>query len=303
MISKTPVLSLCCLALLCVAGNFTVPVAAQTRAEPSSVVIALRPDKDPDQMLAERRRLEAFLSERLGMPVTTQVPTLNAVIIEGLANGTIDLAFLPASAMVPARDRGLAKVLLAGELDGKTYYESYWLVRADSPYQTLEDLRGKPIAFASRTSTSGYVVPLYGLYQRGLVGEDADASRFFGRDNIFFGIGYVSAVERVLRGQAEAAAVSDYVFNRDRHLTSEQRAQLRVLDRHAPVPTHVIAVRASLPEAFQARLREALLSLNEPENHNLRDMLFTGPQVVVDETEHLAPIAAALEFASRAPVR
>lgn len=270
---------------------------------PDTIVIALRPDKDPQQQLAERRSIEKVLSEKLSIEVLTQVPTANAVVIEGLANGTIDLAYLSASAMVPARDRGLASILLAGEIHGQTFYESYWLCLKEKSYAGIADLQGKPIAFASRSSTSGYIIPLHALRKRGLIGEDADATTFFGAGNVAFGVGYVSAVERVLRGEAEAAAVSDYVLNEDKHLTAEQRSFLRILDRQGPVPTHVIAVRSTLAPELKNRLREALLALNEPQHQELRDRVFTSKLVEVDESKHLATIAEALEFAARAPAR
>src|SRR5690606_23397553 len=96
--------------------------------------------------------------ERLDRPVEVIIPLSSAVIIEGLANGTIDLGYLSASDMLNVRDRGVATVLLAGEFpDGRTNYESYWVVKREAPYQSIEDLRNRPVAFASRTSTSGFV--------------------------------------------------------------------------------------------------------------------------------------------------
>jgi ABC-type phosphate/phosphonate transport system substrate-binding protein len=69
------------------------------------------------------------------------------------------------------------------------------------------------------------------------------------------------------------------------------------------VPTHVIAVRSSLPEADRERLRAALLSLNEPGMTELRDKVFTSKLTPVDEAAHLDSIAEALAFAAKAPVR
>ena len=288
------------LRIACLLAVAVLPLGAQPKG---GYVIALRPDKDPQQQLAERKSLETVLAEKLGTAVSTQVPTANAVVIEGLANGTIDLAYLSATSMVQARDRGLASILLAGEIHGQTSYQSYWVCLKEKPYASIADLRGKPVAFASRTSTSGYVVPLWDLHTQGLVGDDADARSFFGRSNVLFGIGYVSAIERLFSGEAEAAAVSYYVLDEDKHLTAEQRARLRMLDQQGPVPTHVIAVRSSLPEADRARLREALLSLNSPEHAQLRDKVFTSKLVEVDEAAHLETIASALAFAAKAPVR
>lgn len=259
------------------------------------VVVALKPDKDPEKMLSERKVLGAFLSEKMGQPVEVLVPLSAAVIIEGLANGTIDIGYLSATDLLNARKAKAASLLLAGEIDGKTSYTSYWLTLKEKPYKDITELKGRPVAFASRTSTSGYLIPMRDLSQRGLLSEGGDAEAFFGKGNVIFGTGYVSAIERVFAGDAEAAAVSYYVFDKDKHLTPEQRAKLRVLQSQGPVPTHVIAVSDTIPAESKAALKAALLALNEKENSTLRDQLFTSKLVETDEAAHLAPVEEALK--------
>ncbi|GEM_PF-237356 len=267
----------------------------------SKVVVALKPDKNPELMLQEKRALEAFLSRELGRPAEVVIPLSAATILEGLANGTIDLGYLSATDMVNARNRRIGRILLAGEFgDGRAAYDSYWVVKKDAPYASIEDLRGKPVAFASKTSTSGFVIPLLDLRKRNLIGEDANTEAFFGRGNVHFGVGYVSGIERVLAGDAEAAAVSYYVLDQDKHLSLDQRARLRMLQKQGPVPSHVIAVRAALSDANTEALRRALVRLNDPENIALRDKLFTTRLVSVDQDAHLAPLADGLVLAGRA---
>ncbi len=267
------------------------------------LVVALKPDKDPDRMLEEKRSLEDHLSTQIGVPVEVFSPLSGSVIQEGFANGTIDLAYVSGTDMVHARERGVADLLLVGEIDGKTSYTSYWVTLRDKPYEGIEDLRGRPIAFSSRTSTSGYVIPLWDLYRKGLIDAETGPAGFFGEGNVFYGSGYVSAVNRVLDGEAEAAAVSFYVLEEDRHLTGEQRDRLRKMAEQGPVPTHVIAVRASLADGDKERLRDALLVLNDDEHHDLRDAVFTSRIVAADEDEHLAGISEAMALARRMPAR
>jgi phosphonate transport system substrate-binding protein len=261
-------------------------------------VIALKPDKNPEQMLAEKTALEAFLAEGLERPVSTVIPLSAAVIIEGLTNGSIDAGYLSATDMVHARRRGAAELLLAGRFpDGRASYDSYWVVRAEAPYQSIEDLRGQPVAFSSRSSTSGFIVPLQDLHQRGLLDETSRPESFFGEGRVVFGVGYVSAIERLLAGDVEAAAVSYYVLDEDKHLTPDQQARLRRLQAQGPVPSHVIAVRASLPEADKAALRAVLLRLNEAPHEDLRDRLFSTALVEVDPEAHLNGLDGAIERA------
>ncbi|MBA3762571.1 MAG: phosphate/phosphite/phosphonate ABC transporter substrate-binding protein [Chthoniobacterales bacterium] len=259
------------------------------------VVIALKPDKDPEQMLQERKTLSGFLSQELGKPVDVIVPLSSSVIIEGFANGTVDLGYLSATDMVVAQKRNAGQILLAGEIDGLNSYRSYWLALKEKPYNKVEDLKGKPVAFASKTSTSGYLIPLYDLKQKGLL-KEPNPEAFFGKGNLFYGTGYVSAVERVLNGEAEAAAVSYYVLDKDKHLTVEQRAKLKKVAEQGPVPTHIIAIRSSIAAADRETLRNALKTMNEKENVDLRDKVFTSKLVEVDPEEHLRALREALDF-------
>lgn len=263
-------------------------------AEPGRLVIALKPDKDPEAMAAERAQLAAVLAPALARPVDVIVPLSGAVIAEGLANGSLDAAFVSAADLVKLPEPRPATVLLAAQVRGATSYRSVWLVRADAPYAGIADLRGRPVAFASRTSTSGCVVPLWDLHRRGLLG-DAGPAAFFGPGNCWYGTGYVSAVERLLAGDAEAAAVSDYVYDGDKHLRPEQKARLRVLASQGPVPTHVLAVRRTLAASERDALRAAAAGLEA----GLRDRLFGGPLVAVDEEAHLRPAAEAFAIVSR----
>lgn len=279
---------------------FLIPILAavslvSASASAADLVVALKPDKNPEKMLEERGALTAFLSGKLGGTVSVIVPLSGAVIQEGLANGTIDVAYLSGTEMVQAIDAKTAALLLVGEIDGKTSYESLWVGRADSTATGVADLRGKSVAFASKSSTSGFLVPRWDLVQKGLLtAADPDPVQFFGAGNVFYGTGYVSAIERVLTNQADAAAVSDYVMMKDKHLTAEQKAALKIIARQGPVPTHCVAVRSSLTVERQAAVRLAVEALNEPANQALRDQLFTSKLVPAEATTHLTSVRAAL---------
>ncbi len=264
----------------------------------SKVVVALKPDKDPDAMVAERAQLSKYLSETLGRPVEVIVPLSGSVILEGLSNGTIDLAYLSATDMLNAINQQSASILLAGEIDGVTSYKSYWVTLKDKPYQSVAGLKGKPIAFSGRTSTSGYVIPLWDLRQKNLISDSGKAEEFFGAGNVWFGSGYVSAVERVLNGDAEAAAVSYYVLDKDKHLTAEQRQRLRRLAEQGPVPTHVIAIRSKISDEDREALRAALVAMDE-QNPELRDRVFTSRLVEVDAASHLGSLKDSIALAKR----
>ena len=261
---------------------------------PAKIVIALKPDKDPDRMFEERETLAEFVRGATGSDVEVITPLSNAVIFEGMANGTLDAAFVGAYEFVSAAKLKAAEVLLATEIHGKNSYPSYWVCLKDKPYTGIADLKGKSVAFASKTSASGYALPLWALHQKGFLKEGGSPTDFFG--NVWYGSGYVSAVERVLRGDAEAAACSYYVLDEGRYLKPEQRAKLRKLEEQGPVPTHIIAVRSTLPAAEREVLAKALLGLNETEFHSLRDNVFGAKLIKVDAKEHVESLVPVIEF-------
>lgn len=259
------------------------------------IIIAMEPDKYPDAMLEDRQAIQAYLAEATGRPVEAIVPMSSAVIYEGLKNGSIDVAYLSSTAAAKLMPSGAIEVLLAELIDGQPHYPSYWIALKEAPYESIADLKGQPIAYSSRTSTSGFLIPTWDLYQQGLIDLESGPRGFFGENNVFYGVGYVSAAERVLDGSAEAAAVSYYVLDQDKHLSPEQRAQLKVVDTQGPVPSHVIVVRSALSEADQDLLRQSFLRMNT-EATDLRDRIFGAPLAPVIADEHLRTTYEALEL-------
>ncbi len=270
---------------------FVLSLSTAQAATNNEVVIALKPDKNPDAMLAERNDLEKFFSEQLKLKAKVIIPMSGAVIQEGLSNGTIDLAYVSGMELIKA-DK-VADLLLATKIKGKTSYESYWVVAKDKNYKSIADLKGKPVAFASRTSTSGFLIPVYDLVNKKLLKANANPEDFFGKGNVSFGTGYVSAIEKVLNGQAEAAAVSDYVILGDKHLSKEKKAKLVVLQAQGPVPSHMLAVRKKLDDKTKDQLRQALLALNS--NEGLRDRLFTAELTTTTKEAQLDSLRDALK--------
>lgn len=269
-------------------------------ADEAPLVVALEPHADPDRTLAARDRLAAFLGERLRREVQVVVPSSSQVVVEGMRGGAIDLAYLSSGDL--ARHRATVDLLLATEIDGKTSYASYWVARIGSRVNAVGDLEGQPVVFASRTSIPGFVVPLWDLRQTGRIGPDGRPEDFFGEGNVLFGAGCVSAIEKVLAGEAVAAAVSSFVLDGEEHFDEEVRVGLKVVDTQGPVPTDVLATRRGLDERTRTALREALLALDAPERRDLRAALFESRLVAVDADDHLIDLGSAIEFAERIAV-
>ena len=301
--NKSPYSSLASLAflavgcLLCGCGSDIEPqITPETKAGELSLqklIIALKANKDPEKMLAEKYDLEKFLSEKLERPVEVIIPTDSATVVESFRNGTLDLGYLSSTDAARNLDQNTASILLVHLKNGKPHYQSIWLSLKEKNYNSITDLKNRPVAFAKRSSTSGFLIPTWDMAQKGLVGPDSSLTDYFSQT--IYGTGYESAVKKVLSGEVEAAAVSDYVFRGDnKYLSDKEKAQLKVIQEQGPVPAHTLCVRATLSENDRKFLEKTFLEMNE-ENPELRDRIFNGELVVVDQNQHLRVTREAIE--------
>jgi phosphonate transport system substrate-binding protein len=140
------------------------------------------------------------------------------------------------------------------------------LVRADSPYRTLADLRGKSLMFTERLSASGFLIPYYELTKQGYEPE-----RFFGR--LAFSGGHTEAVAAVLNGQADAgvtwsSGVGDHAngYSQGNLRRMVERGLLdmddvRILWTSDLIPSSPLVVRKDLPKEAKETFRDVLLDL------------------------------------------
>ena len=269
--------------------------------------IALKPNKNIQAQRVDEKSLGQALEKVIGIPVNISTPNNKTIIEAGLANKTIDVGYVSSSDAISFADNEVAEVLVAGQHESVDaqgnkykgpYYFSVWLTLKDRPYKSIADLKGKKIAFSSRTSTSGYLIPCWDLIKKGIIPEGGSLKDFFGENNIFFGTGYVSAVEQVLEGKAEAAAVSYYVYEKDKHLERVQREKLKVIQRQGPVASHTFCARMSLNSSDRNIIKDALIQIVEDEPE-LSQSLFGGTLTSVNASEHLkAPRDAKLKVST-----
>ncbi|MFX4222565.1 MAG: phosphonate ABC transporter substrate-binding protein [Thalassobaculum sp.] len=140
------------------------------------------------------------LEGRLGVPVELYPASDYAGVMQGLISGNLEYAGLGSSGYagisIQAPD-AVEPLVTTEQVDGSLGYYSVMYVRADSPYKSLDDLKGKTLAFADPNSTSGYLVPAYELKSQGY-----DPKTFFSKTG--FGGGHEQAVVAVLNNQYDA---------------------------------------------------------------------------------------------------
>ena len=148
------------LALLAATTTLAAPVLAQDAI--TEFNIGILGGENAQDRLASNECFRAKVESALGVPVKIFTPADYDGVIQGLLGGTLDYAWLGASAYakVYLTDPEAVEVKLTKQnLDGSTGYYSIGFARADAGIVSIDDAKGKVFAFADPNSTSGYLVP------------------------------------------------------------------------------------------------------------------------------------------------
>jgi phosphonate transport system substrate-binding protein len=137
--------------------------AAQAQDAITEFRIGLLGGENAQDRLNSNECLRAYAEEALGVPVELFAPADYNGVIQGLLGGTIDMAWLGASAYAAVyveNAEAVDPVLVKTNLDGSYTYYSIGIARADSGVASLDDMAGKVFGFGDPNSTSGYLIPL-----------------------------------------------------------------------------------------------------------------------------------------------
>ena len=258
------------------------------------VIVSVKATDEPEKFLAVKSDMENFLSEKLKRVVEISIPNSTESVSGSLLQGKIDVGLLSPADAARNLDSGITSVLLGRTEKGSLSYKSIWVCKREKRYSDMADLKNKSIAFASRSSEPGYLIPAWDLAKKKLIGPDMALTDYFSQ--VLYCNGQASAVEKVLAGEAEAAAIADFALQDGTNLLSEvQKAQLKAFQEQGPVATDVLCVRPSLSPTDKKLLKEAFLSLNA-EKPELCNRAFQGNLEGVNEREHLKITLEAIEI-------
>lgn len=278
--------------------------AAPLASNQQRLVIAVQPTNTPEQLSADAQELRTYLEQRLGRPVDLVFPTTFAGVIEALRFGHAQAAFMSAWPAALAQRYARAEVVLAevrevliGEEQVEApFYYSHWVVRPESEFTSLDQLRGRRAAFPSQLSTSGFVAPMARMVELGLLPGDREAEpRAFFSEVIYAG-GYAQSWAALRNGQVDVTVIAGDV---PEALYREVLANTRIIETQGPIPSHGVVFSNDLAEPTRSQLRDALLDLGRPEFRPLMRKFISGIFVGFAPTtteEHLSSLNRYLEL-------
>ncbi len=230
------------------------PLAVAVSTEVVPLRVAVAAVISPQGNVNSYGPLLDYLSDELERPVELVQRRTYAEVNDLIEAGDVDMAFVCTSAYVAGvRDFGM-ELLAAPQVDGETVYYSVLIVPADSPAQSIEDLRGGTFAFTDPMSNTGRNYPTYLVQQL-----DETPERFFGRT--FYTYSHDDAIRAVANHVADGAAVDSLVYDYVLARHPELGERTRIIHRSPAFGIPPVVVGPHVRPQLAAQLQTILIEM------------------------------------------
>ncbi|HWR08226.1 phosphonate ABC transporter substrate-binding protein [Sporomusa sp.] len=228
----------------------------QTAKTEKTFRLGIIPSENGQETLKQFSPLVAYLEESMKVKVEPYVATDYNAVVEAMRAKHIDAAMFGPFSYIMAVERAGAEVCVVrvGE-SGAPTYNSYFVTYKDSGIKTLEDLKGKTLAYTDPGSTSGYLVPAKVLLDHGLSTPDFAS--------VIYSNGHDASLLAVKNKQVDAAAIDEMTYNRAIKKGIITKDEVPTFYTCPPIPQSPFAVAKDIDPELKQKFVEAMIKVHE----------------------------------------
>ncbi|MBP0634113.1 putative selenate ABC transporter substrate-binding protein [Cupriavidus sp. AcVe19-6a] len=248
------------------------------------------PDEAPTELQRKFAPLGSYLEKETGMKVKFVPVTDYAAVVESLATGKIDMAWLGGFTYVQSKIRTKGATIPIVQRQEDAAFTSKFIT-ANPAIKSLADLKGHTFAFGAPSSTSGHLMPRHFLLQAGI-----DPDKAF--KTVAYSGAHDATVAFVQAGKADAGVLNASVWDKLVEQHKVNPAKVRVFAVTPPYYDYNWTVRGGLDPALRKKLTEAFLRLDpaNPEHREIMALQRTA-RYIPTRPENYAGIEAAARAA------
>ena len=233
------------------------PTDATKLKDPSTLIWAYTPVEDPAIYVNMLKPFVDHLTACTGKRTVHYAVQSNAAQIEAMRSGRLHIAgFSTGPTAFAVNLAGAVPFAAGGSEKGPRGYNLIAIVRADGPYKTLADLKGKKVAHTSPSSNSGNLAPRVLFPPQGLT-PDTDYKPLMSG-------GHDKSILGVARGDYDMAAIASDVLERMVSRGNVKAEDFRILYTSDIFPTNGYVHAHDLKPEIAAKIRECFFSYKFP---------------------------------------
>ena len=216
---------------------------------PSTLVFAYTPIEDPAVYQNLFKGFVEHLAACTGKKVVYFSVQSNAAEIEAMRAGRLHIAgYASGQTGFAVNLAGAVPFAIKGDDKGTRTYNQIVVVKANSPYLKLADLKGKKVAHTSPSSNSGNMAPRALLPAEGLTPDKDYKVVYSGKHD--------QSLLGVLAGDYDAATITSDIYDPFVNRGIMKADDVRILFRSAAFPTSSFAYAHDLEPALADRIRK-----------------------------------------------
>ncbi|MBC7420504.1 MAG: phosphate/phosphite/phosphonate ABC transporter substrate-binding protein [Bdellovibrio sp.] len=208
-------------------------------------------------------KFKDYLEKNTPYKYEVTIPQSFIAVVEAFGTKRADVAAINTFGYVLAHEKYGAEARLTVIRHGESTYQSQFITKADSKIKKVEDLAGKKIAFVEPSSTSGYLLPLKTLKDKGIEAKE-----------IVFAGKHDNVVSMVYQGQVDAGATFYSPPSKDakggdkiedaRRLVLTQYPDVEkkvvIISLSEPITNDPVVFRKEMSEEMKTKIIDAMLS-------------------------------------------
>lgn len=224
---------------------------------PSTLVFTYTPVEDPAVYAKIFDPFTENLSQCTGKKVVFYQVQSNAAEIEAMRSGRLHVGgFSTGPTAYAVNIAGAVPFAVKGTEKEFQGYNLLVIVKKDSPFQKLSDLKGKKFAHTSPSSNSGHMAPMALFPSQGLKPETDYKILFSGKHD--------QSIMGVNSGDYDAAAVASDVFHRMATRGQVKEEDFRVIYKSTKFPTSSFAYAHDLAPALRDKMLKCFYDYRFP---------------------------------------
>ena len=241
----------------------------ETKKEEKVIKMGFVPLKNSEKLVEDLKPISDYLSERLGVKVEAFTASNYIGVVEGLGSGSVDFGIIPPFSSLLAQKQSSAKPILTSKgKTGKPGYTAELYVRKDSGIKSLQDVKGKKVAFVDPSSSSGYIYPGAMLVEAGLKLDKDISYQFSG--------GHDKSLQLLLNKDVDVIATFDGVEDRYAKDFPQAKTDIQKLATSDMIPGIMVTTSSKMDKELQDKLEKALRDVEkDPKMKELFTKMFS----------------------------
>lgn len=225
------------------------PKDAKRQKDPNTLFFTNSPLEDPAVFKELMRPFVEHLAQCTGRKVRFYDVYSSAAAIEAMRSGRMHIGTMSSGDTAFAVNvAGAIPFGIRGDAGGPQGYQLWMIVRTDSPYRKLADLKGKRVAHTTPSSNSGNLAPRTLFPAEGLTPDKDYKVAFSGK--------HENSVSGVASGDFDAAPIAHDILVRMAGRGLVRMDDFRIIWKSRNFPPGGLSMAHDLAPALQGKIRE-----------------------------------------------